>query len=81
MLCAGRPTEEDLRLIRTRKPDIPKLPVTFNDGTKRELWCTFGPQQIDIDVMSPQGAHLVCMHSYQPPMHRKLCMLVMSFLP
>lgn len=58
--CAGRPTEEDLRAIRTRKPDIPRLRVELKDGSERELWCTFGPQQIDINVNTPQGLFLLC---------------------
>ncbi len=54
-LLSGRPTTEDLELIRTRKPEEPKLEVTLKDGSKRNVWCTFGPQQIDIDVASPSG--------------------------
>ena len=42
-------------MIRTRKAEQPKLEVQLHDGSKRELWCTFGPQQIDINVCSPQG--------------------------
>ena len=53
--CPGRPTQEDLELIRTRKPEEPKLEITLKDGSKRNVWCTFGPQQIDIDVSSPSG--------------------------
>ena len=30
--------------------------MQLHDGSKRELWCTFGPQQIDINVFTPQGA-------------------------
>ena len=52
---ADRPNEEDLKKIRTRKAEMPMLPVTLKDGSKRELWCTFGPEQIDIDVCSPTG--------------------------
>ena len=56
-LCTGRPTKDDLEKIRTRKPEEPKLEVTLKDGSKRTVWCTFGPQQIDIDVSSPSGQH------------------------
>ena len=55
MGCTGRPTQEDLELIRTRKPEEPKLEVTLKDGSKRNVWCTFGPQQIDIDINSRSG--------------------------
>ncbi|EIE21097.1 sucrose phosphorylase [Coccomyxa subellipsoidea C-169] len=54
-----RPNEEDLKQIRTRKADMPMLPVTLKDGSKRELWCTFGPEQIDIDIDSPSGRKFV----------------------
>ena len=61
---AGRPTKEDLERIRTRKAEEPKLEVTLKDGSKRTVWCTFGPQQIDIDVSSPSGEtsphNLIC---------------------
>ncbi|CAL5229827.1 g13231 [Coccomyxa viridis] len=55
----GRPNKDDLELIRTRKPEEPKLEVTLKDGSKRNVWCTFGPQQIDIDVASPSGRKFV----------------------
>jgi hypothetical protein len=34
---------------------MPVLPVQLKDGTKREVWCTFGPEQIDIDINSAAG--------------------------
>ncbi|CAL8469192.1 g8733 [Coccomyxa elongata] len=54
-----RPNEEDLKRIRTRKADMPMLPVTLKDGSERELWCTFGPEQIDLDIASPSGRKFV----------------------
>ena len=44
-------------MIRTRKPEKPLIEVDTKDG-KRRLWCTFGPQQIDIDPFSEKGAWL-----------------------
>jgi sucrose phosphorylase len=38
-----------MRLYRPR-PGLPFTPHTFADGTKRLVWTTFTPQQIDIDV-------------------------------
>ena len=61
-LGADRPTEKDLELIRTRKAEQPKLDVTLKDGSHRELWCTFGPQQIDINIASPSGRWF-CSHA------------------
>ena len=51
----GRPSENDLDLIRTRKPEQPFIETEMGDGSKRRLWCTFGPQQIDIDPFSVPG--------------------------
>lgn len=53
---AGDPNEEDLRAIRTRKAEAPVLSVTMADGSTRRVWCTFGPQQIDINPFSAPGA-------------------------
>ena len=48
----GGPTEEDLNRIYTRKPRPPYTEVTFADGTKEKIWCTFDYEQIDIDLRS-----------------------------
>ncbi len=53
---AGDPSEAELELIRTRKPERPVLSVTMGDGSTRRVWCTFGEQQIDIDPFSEPGA-------------------------
>ena len=42
-------------MIRTRKPEAPVIEVEMGDGSKKKLWCTFGPQQIDIDPFSKPG--------------------------
>lgn len=55
----GDPSEADLELIRTRKPERPVLEVTMKDGSTRRVWCTFGPQQIDIDAFSKPGKKFV----------------------
>lgn len=46
----GEPTEVDVDLIYKRKPRAPYAEVTFKDGTKEKVWCTFDEQQIDLDV-------------------------------
>lgn len=53
---AGVPAE-DREKIYTRKPRDPWIPVTFEDGTIRDVWCTFSEEQIDIDVYSETGRH------------------------
>lgn len=58
---AGEPTDEQLQLIRTRKPEAPVIEVEMGDGSKKKLWCTFGPQQIDIDPFSKPGSASVTM--------------------
>lgn len=47
---AGEPTQEDVDLIYKRKPRAPYVEVTFADGSKEKVWCTFDEQQIDLDV-------------------------------
>ena len=33
------------------------LTVDLQGGGQEKVWCTFSPQQIDIDVSSQQGMH------------------------
>jgi sucrose phosphorylase len=49
----GRPTEEDLAKIYTRKPRPPFLEVDFADGSREKVWCTFDYEQIDLDLSRP----------------------------
>ncbi|KAK9837666.1 hypothetical protein WJX74_002520 [Apatococcus lobatus] len=51
----GEPTLDDLERIRTRKPEAPVLTVDLKSGGQEKVWCTFSPQQIDINVSSKQG--------------------------
>ncbi len=44
------PTEEEVDLIYKRKPKAPAFDVTFADGTKDRVWCTFDEEQIDLDL-------------------------------
>jgi sucrose phosphorylase len=48
-------TEADLMALYRPRPGLPFSPVTLADGTKRLMWTTFTPQQIDIAVAHPQG--------------------------
>jgi len=47
--------KDERALIYTRKPRNPWTSVTFEDGTVRDVWCTFFEEQIDIDVFSDVG--------------------------
>ena len=49
-------TEADLMAIYRPRPGLPFTYVTLKDGTKRLIWTTFTPQQIDIDVYSEKGS-------------------------
>ncbi len=46
----GRPTQEDLDLIYTRKPRPPYIEEEFGDGSVEKIWCTFDYEQIDLDI-------------------------------
>ena len=49
----GEPTKEQVDKIYKRKPKAPYVEITFSDGTKEKIWCTFGEEQIDLDVTKP----------------------------
>lgn len=49
----GAPTPEQLRRIYKRKPKAPETEIVFADGTREKLWCTFGEEQIDLNVSTP----------------------------
>jgi sucrose phosphorylase len=42
--------EEDLLCLYRPRPGLPFTPYTLADGSKRLVWTTFTPQQVDIDV-------------------------------
>ncbi len=46
----GEPSEEDIARIYKRKPRAPYIDVHFRDGTGEKVWCTFGDDQIDLDL-------------------------------
>ena len=47
--------ESDLLRIYRPRPGLPFTSVLLRSGEQRLMWTTFTPQQIDIDVRSPQG--------------------------
>jgi sucrose phosphorylase len=51
----GGASERDLLAIYRPRPGLPLTPMTLADGSRRILWTTFTPEQIDIDVKHPQG--------------------------
>lgn len=53
-------TEADLVRLYRPRPGLPFTTYTLGDGTKRLVWTTFTPQQIDVDVGHAQTrAYLV----------------------
>lgn len=48
-------TEEELHTIYRPRPGLPYSVLTLKDGSKRLFWTTFTSNQIDIDVLHPQG--------------------------
>jgi sucrose phosphorylase len=46
----GEPSENDIDKIYKRKPRAPYVALTFKDGTTEKIWCTFGDDQIDLDI-------------------------------
>jgi len=48
-------SEEDIHRIYRPRPGAPFRDVTLATAERRTLWTTFTPQQLDIDVGSPQG--------------------------
>jgi sucrose phosphorylase len=48
----GEPTKEENDKIYKRKPRGPYVTVTFKDGTTEKVWCTFGEDQIDLNIQN-----------------------------
>ena len=48
-------SEAQLAALYRPRPGRPLTEVTLANGEKRSLWTTFASQQIDIDVLHPQG--------------------------
>lgn len=46
----GEPTQKQVDKIYKRKPRAPYIEAEFADGTKEKVWCTFGEEQIDLNV-------------------------------
>ena len=46
----NRPTQADVDLIYKRKDRAPYQTIEFADGTKTNIWNTFGEDQLDLDI-------------------------------
>lgn len=48
----GTPSPEEVERLYKRKPCMPCVDAEFADGSTEKIWCTFGDQQMDLDVRS-----------------------------
>ncbi|SDZ75528.1 sucrose phosphorylase [Lachnospiraceae bacterium NK3A20] len=48
----GEPTREQVDVIYKRKPRAPYVWANFADGSREKVWCTFGEEQIDLNLHS-----------------------------
>ncbi|MDF2486292.1 MAG: alpha amylase catalytic region [Herbinix sp.] len=48
----GEPTTEEVAMLNKRKPHAPCVDITFADGSTEKIWCTFGEEQMDLDMAS-----------------------------
>lgn len=55
----GEPTQEEVDAIYKRKPRAPYVTAHFADGTEEKIWCTFGEEQIDLNLQSDTGKRFV----------------------
>jgi sucrose phosphorylase len=56
----GGATEDMLLRLHRSRPGLPFTPYAFADGSKKLMWTTFTPQQIDLDIHHPVArAHLL----------------------
>lgn len=51
----GGASDQDLKAIYRPRPGLPFAEIQLQDGERRQLWTTFTPEQVDIDVQHPQG--------------------------
>jgi sucrose phosphorylase len=51
----GEPSERQVEKIYKRKPRAPYVDAHFADGSTEKLWCTFGEEQIDLNLDSSVG--------------------------
>ena len=55
----GEPTQEEVDAIYKRKPRAPYVDAHFADGTSEKVWCTFGEEQIDLNLKSETGKKFI----------------------
>jgi len=53
------PTQEDINKLIHRHQGAPAVEIEFEDGTKEKLWCTFSPEQIDLNINSKKAREYI----------------------
>lgn len=55
----GKASREDLDRVYKRKERDPYVVAEFADGTREKVWCTFDPEQIDLNCFSESGKRFI----------------------
>src|SRR5688572_29903259 len=56
---ANGAADAELRAIYRPRPGLPFTEMTIGDGTRRHMWTTFTPSQVDIDLTHVRGREYV----------------------
>ena len=51
----GMPTQAETDAIYKRKPRAPYVMAEFGNQTQEAVWCTFGEEQIDLNMETEEG--------------------------
>ena len=52
-------TDAEVHALYRPRPGLPFTEMTIGDGTRHQMWTTFTPSQIDIDLAHPRGHEYV----------------------
>ena len=58
-LFANDAADAELQAIYRPRPGLPFTEMTIGDGTRRHMWTTFTPSQVDIDLTHARGREYV----------------------
>src|SRR6185436_510822 len=56
---ANGATDAELQTIYRPRPGLPFTEMTIGDGSRRHMWTTFTPSQIDVDLADARGREYV----------------------
>jgi sucrose phosphorylase len=55
----GEPSEEEYKILYRRKPRAPYIEASFDDGSSEKIWCTFGEEQVDLNLAHPKTKEFI----------------------